>query len=90
MPAVRFLVRGIVQGVGFRWFVAGEARRLALVGWAVNLPDGRVEVVASGAETALGELEGALRLGPRGARVMGVDKSPSPHDIDRLNSFDIR
>jgi acylphosphatase len=90
MPAVRFLVRGTVQGVGFRWFVSGEARRLALVGWVVNLPDGQVEVVASGAERALAELEGALRRGPRGARVEGVDKSPSPHDLDRFNSFEIR
>jgi acylphosphatase len=90
MTAARFLVRGTVQGVGFRWFVAAEAQRLALVGWVANLPDGRVEVVAQGSETALGQLEVALRRGPRAAQVEGVDKSASPHEIVRVNSFEIR
>jgi acylphosphatase len=90
MAAARFLVRGMVQGVGFRWFVATEARRLSLVGWVANLPDGRVEVVAQGTEAALGQLEVALGRGPRGARVDGVDKSASPHEVVRANSFEIR
>lgn len=87
---MRFLVRGAVQGVGFRWFAALEARRLALVGWAMNLPDSRVEVVARGSETALAQLEVALRRGPPAARVEGVDKSASPHELDQVNSFEIR
>ena len=90
MAAMRFLVRGAVQGVGFRWFAALEARRLALVGWAANLPDGRVEVVARGSETALAQLERALRRGPPAARVDGVNKSVSPHELDHVNSFEIR
>lgn len=54
----RFLVSGMVQGVGFRWFVARHARALGLGGYARNLPDGRVEVVASGAGMeALAQLE---------------------------------
>ena len=73
MPQLRFLVRGMVQGVGFRWFVVGLARRLTLVGWVENLPDGRVEVIAQGSEAALVELEAALGHGPHGARVDGVE-----------------
>jgi len=47
------VVRGYVQGVGFRAFVAREARRLALAGEVANRPDGRVEVTAEGARPLL-------------------------------------
>ena len=46
VTTVRFLVSGRVQGVGFRWFTHREAERLGIAGWARNLPDGRVEVLA--------------------------------------------
>ena len=68
----RYLVTGRVQGVGFRYFVQGEAVRLGLVGYAANLADGGVEVLATGEGPALDELEAALRRGPRAARVTGV------------------
>jgi acylphosphatase len=90
VPAVRFLVHGVVQGVGCRWFVLREARRLGLSGWVANRADGSVEVVADGQAHALGELERLLGRGPIGARVERVDKSSSPHEIERDNSFDIR
>lgn len=64
-----FLVRGLVQGVGFRWFVRGEARTRGLTGWVRNLPDGSVEVVARGSQPLIAELETALARGPAGARV---------------------
>ena len=47
-------VRGMVQGVGFRWFVQREAARLGLDGWVANQVDGSVEVVAEGPDAALG------------------------------------
>ena len=47
MHATRFLVQGLVQGVGFRYFVYRSADRLGLSGFVRNLPDGRVEVVAA-------------------------------------------
>jgi acylphosphatase len=72
----RFLVSGRVQGVGYRWFARGEATRLGLVGYAANLPDGRVEVVAGGEAHALEELAKVLARGPRAAHVTDVVSEP--------------
>jgi len=63
------LVRGRVQGVGFRWFVRAQARELGLQGWCANLGDGGVEVWAEGAADALDQLAARLRSGPPAARV---------------------
>jgi len=87
--STRFLVSGLVQGVGFRWFVARHARSLGLAGYARNLPDGRVEVVVSGPEEALPALEQLLRAGPANAQVEAVDRSPAPAPVPAGNSFDI-
>ena len=89
MNAVRYIVSGRVQGVGFRWFVMREAARLDLAGYVRNLPDGTVEVVAQGAVAALVSLESALRHGPPAARVDGVDKSNLSHQIDLPKPFDV-
>jgi acylphosphatase len=53
-------VHGHVQGVGFRWWVRARALELGLVGWAANLDDGRVEVVAEGPRSAVQSLLDAL------------------------------
>jgi acylphosphatase len=66
---LHFLVKGRVQGVGFRWFVHREASELELRGWVRNTEDGDVEVVASGSAEDLGDLRESLRRGPRGSRV---------------------
>ena len=66
---LHFLVRGRVQGVGFRWFVHREAAELGLSGWVRNTEDGDVEVVVTGKAADLDELRRSLRRGPRGARV---------------------
>ena len=78
VPAYRYLVTGRVQGVGYRYFVLREAERLGLAGFARNLPDGRVEVVAEGTEEVLGQLEARLRAGPSFASVAAVDRAPIP------------
>ncbi len=74
--ALRALVRGLVQGVGFRVFVQRRGRELGLRGLARNLGDGRtVEVRAEGARPALEALVASLRIGPPGAHVEEVDVS---------------
>jgi acylphosphatase len=87
--STRFLVSGLVQGVGFRWFVARHARSLGLAGFARNLPDGRVEVVVSGPDEALPALEQLLRSGPAYAQVERVERSMEPAPATVGNSFDI-
>ena len=72
MRAVRVLVRGKVQGVGFRWFVREAARRAELAGWVQNRPDGGVEIEVAGTEEGIDFLLDAVRRGPPGARVEGV------------------
>lgn len=69
MSELHVRVTGMVQGVGFRWFVRERARRLGLAGWVRNLPDGSVEVLASGDAQQLELLRGELLRGPRGASV---------------------
>jgi acylphosphatase len=63
-----------VQGVGFRWFVREEARRLGLSGWVTNLETGDVEVAAGGTAASLERLHAALRVGPAGAGVEVVEE----------------
>lgn len=67
------LVSGRVQGVGYRFFVQRHARDLGLRGYAENLSDGKVEVVAEGDEQSLERLLHWLRRGPPHSRVEGVD-----------------
>jgi acylphosphatase len=74
MAAYRFLVRGRVQGVGYRYFVLRQAEALGLSGFARNLPDGVVEVVAEGAEQTLAELEALLKEGPAFSSVSHVER----------------
>jgi acylphosphatase len=73
LAALRVRISGRVQGVGFRWFVREEARRLGLSGWVTNLPDGGVEVAAGGEASSLQRLRGALAVGPSGADVSGLE-----------------
>jgi acylphosphatase len=87
--STRFLISGLVQGVGFRWFVARHARALGLAGFARNLPDGSVEVVVSGPEDAMPELERLLRSGPAHAQVDQVERSTGPATLPAGRSFDI-
>ena len=90
MAASRYVVRGTVQGVGFRWFVARQAERLGIKGWTVNLDDGTVEVVADGAGESLSRLEELLARGPSGAHVTGVEKHELSHHIDLPKAFTIK
>jgi acylphosphatase len=79
----RYLVEGLVQGVGFRYFVRSHARRMNIRGWVRNTPDGRVEVVASAHEEVLELFAGQLQKGPELSRVDAVkvtELDEEPHD----------
>jgi acylphosphatase len=70
-------------------FVRRHANRLGLVGFARNLPDGRVEVVAEGQREAHRALEEALREGPIAAKVISVEKSEILDEVDAFKAFEI-
>jgi acylphosphatase len=85
-----FLVKGRVQGVGFRWFVHREAAEIGLRGWVRNTDDGDVEVLAAGEPEQLKDLITALAKGSRGSRVDEVIE----HELDEregaaLKTFEI-
>lgn len=86
--AKRFVVRGRVQGVGFRWFVEREAHMLGVAGWVRNNHDGSVEVLAMGTRDQLTGLRTCLRQGPRAARVDDVEESEA-NPVAGLNTFRI-
>lgn len=75
VKARRFVVRGRVQGVGFRWFVEREAHILGIAGWVRNNSDSSVEVLAQGTRDQLSGLRSRLQQGPRAARVDDVLES---------------
>jgi acylphosphatase len=84
---VRVTIRGRVQGVGFRMFVADEARSRGLGGWVRNRRDGAVEAMFAGAPEIVEETLAACRRGPPGARVDSVEiaeaHAPAPQDVKR-------
>jgi acylphosphatase len=88
VEARRFVVRGRVQGVGFRWFVEREAHILGIAGWVRNNHDGSVEVLAQGTRDQLSGLHSRLREGPRAARVDEVNVSEA-RPVAGLSSFRI-
>ncbi|MEO8032272.1 MAG: acylphosphatase [Gemmatimonadota bacterium] len=89
MNRVRWLVTGMVQGVGFRAFVAREASGLGIVGMVRNLDDGRVEVVAEGDPVSMEQLLRAVQIGPRSAAVTNVENADILVDVTMYNSFNI-
>lgn len=84
----RFLVSGTVQGVFFRASTARQAEQLQLCGWAKNLPDGRVEVLAIGTPESVAQLGDWLWQGPPRARVAAVEASEAAaKDYAALTDF---
>ena len=74
MRAVRLVLRGRVQGVGFRWFTRHAARDLGVVGRVRNLPDGSVEVHAAADPETLARFVERLREGPPASRITAIDE----------------
>jgi acylphosphatase len=75
------VLRGRVQGVGFRWWSQREARRLGVRGTVQNRPDGSVEIQAAANSGVLARFEKAVREGPPGARVVDLETVPSAPDL---------
>jgi acylphosphatase len=86
---VHLLIKGRVQGVGFRWFVTDIAATFGLAGWTKNLSDGRVEAVFEGERSAIKAAIERCAEGPRSAIVsgIGVNWDENPED---LTGFGIR
>lgn len=77
-----YLIKGRVQGVGFRWFVHREAAEIGLRGWVKNTDEGHVEVLAAGDSGQIAELRAALHQGSRGSRVDAVIE----HELEELEA----
>jgi acylphosphatase len=87
---VHFLIRGRVQGVGFRWFVHREAADLGLRGWVRNTDAGEVEIVAAGEAGTIAELRAELHKGSRGSRVDAViEHELTEAEGESLGGFEI-
>src|SRR3954466_4863621 len=84
----RYLVKGRVQGVGFRFYVEREARMLGISGWVRNNPTGAVEVLATGTREQQSALRGKLQQGPRAARVDDVAETEA-QPVPELKTFRI-
>jgi acylphosphatase len=83
------LIKGRVQGVGFRWFVSDIATSFGLTGWTKNLPDGRVEAIFEGERSAVEAAIARCAEGPRSAIVSGIEVNWDEHPED-LSGFGIR
>lgn len=75
MHCVHLLIRGRVQGVGYRYFICRRAETLGLSGWVRNRHDGAVELEAEGSQPALEALVAAARRGPTHANVTAVEET---------------
>jgi len=81
MIARRLTIRGQVQGVGFRYALADEARARNLRGWVRNRRDGSVEAVVAGPEADVDAVIAWARRGPPAARVTRVAVEPAATDV---------
>ena len=75
-------IRGVVQGVGYRWSMVQAARRLGVAGWVRNRRDGSVEAMVAGPPAALDQIVAWARRGPQGAVVTGVEVLPGEGVFD--------
>jgi acylphosphatase len=92
MIARKYIVRGRVQGVGFRWYVEREANALGMAGWVKNNEDSTVELVAFGDAAKHAALRTKLAQGPRASRVDRVDELETTQEElqGNLKSFTIQ
>jgi acylphosphatase len=87
--AKRFVVSGMVQGVGYRFFAQRAAERLGVAGYVKNLRDGCVEVYAIGTTEQLRSLRAELERGPRAAEVSTVNEEEAAVNPQYAGGFQI-
>ena len=83
MTRRHIIVRGRVQGIGFRWFTLETAESLGLTGWVKNRDDGSVEAEAQGTETALERFVERLKTGNPAAKVTSIEAKPAPVAVEK-------
>lgn len=84
---LRLEIRGLVQGVGYRWSMAEEARRLGVRGWVRNRRDGSVEAMVAGPAPAVEQIVEWARTGPRSAVVDRVDIFAGAGEFDAFDQL---
>jgi len=89
MQRIHIWVKGVVQGVGFRFFTVREARGLGISGWVRNTPDGSVEIAAEGEEWQLKEFTGSVKVGPSHSSVTGIEVKEEEYQ-NEFNGFEVR
>lgn len=89
MTRLQIRITGVVQGVGYRYFVVSRARAAQVTGWVKNRADGTVEIEAVGERGALDGFLRYVRVGPPAAHVYGVETHWFDDD-HRYESFDVR
>lgn len=89
MKQVHLFISGSVQGVGFRYFIKSHAKKYSVVGWVSNMPDGRLEAVFQGEESALKELVEKCRKGPFLAEVKNLELQEE-EAVDSFADFEVR
>lgn len=87
---VHIIVEGLVQGVGFRWFVHRRAEALGVRGWVRNLYDGNVEVEAEAERAMLEEFIKEVKVGPRSAQVTNLKIEWKKINAGEFSRFEIR
>jgi acylphosphatase len=87
--SLHLYVSGVVQGVGFRFYAINRARAYGVTGWVKNLYDGRVEIEAEGTRDRLVPFLEEMRIGPRSARVRGVQEQWNEIAFPRYQGFTV-
>lgn len=87
---LRLEIRGRVQGVGYRWSMVEQARRLGVRGWVRNRRDGSVEAMVAGPAEAVEQIVAWTRSGPPSARVAAVEVLAGEEPFDGFDSFEAR